>query len=260
MVTEISYGRRGGYSPGPAASGLYFEMFSEARDGLTDAAFIADYFASPSEGTAFYAGVSAVRMGLFVVDTGGPPRVLVGPVARAFEAAGPFAPRWTDSDLAKADKSDPWADSYSVPQVPEPRLTLSVRTKEDKRDGYTGDITFTAVSQEDLPRVTIEVTDRYHAPIATVIHELHKGQPVKLVFPSRQLAPDREPFGAEGMHLRVGEFHFTDNGTFTPDAHIPVDLSSQSWRFGVKKKLTTKARASVPEGGIIKEKARSRHG
>ncbi len=255
MVTEISYGRRGGYSSGPSASGWYFEMFSEARDGLTDAALIADYFASPSEGTAFYAGVSEVRMGMFVVDTGGQPRVLVGPVARAFEAVGPFAPRWKDTDLYKVDTMDPWAASYSVPQVKEPRLTLSARTKDDKREDYTGDITFTAVSQEDLPKVVIEITDHHHVPIATVTHELRKGQPVKFVFPSRKLNTDVEQFGAEGMHVRVGEFHFFDSGTFSADAYAPVDLSSASWKFGPKK-----PKQHVTAKGQVTAKTGNRHG
>lgn len=235
MVTEISYGRRGGYSSGPAASGWYFEMFETPHDGLTDARLIADYFASPSEGRAFYAGVSEVRMGLFVVDTGGPARVFAGPVARAFQQEAPFAPRLTDSDVRSTQGEDPWAASYTVAPLPEPKLTLTSRTKEDKREGYSGDITFTAVSQEDLPKVLIEITDHHHVPIATVTHELRKGQPVKFVFPSRKLDTDIAEFGAEGVHLQVGEFHYFDSGVFSPNEYAPVELVGARWRFGARK-------------------------
>jgi len=249
MVTEISYGRRGGYSSGPQGSGWYFEMFETAQDGFTDAALIADYFASPSEGTAFYAGVADVRMGLFVVDTGGPPRIFAGPVAHAFQSVGPFAPRLRDSDVSRAEKDDPWSASYTVSQVAEPRLTLTAKTKEDKRADYTGDVTFTAVSQDDLPKVTIELTDHHHVPIATITHELRKGQPVKFVFPSRKLDTDVSAFGAEGVHMQVGEFHFFDDGIFSPDEYAPVFLASSTWRFGQHKKTAKPVTAaSNPHG------------
>jgi hypothetical protein len=233
MVTEISYGRRGGYSSGPSGSGWYFEMFSEAKEGLTDAAFVADYFASPSEGTAFYAGVSDVRMGLFVVDTGGPPRVMVGPVARAFQATGPFGNRYKDSDVPRIAAQDPWAQSYTVAQVAEPKLVLTARARGDARQEHTGEIVFTATAAEDLPRVTIELTDHHHVPVASITHEVRKGRSVKFVFPSRKIEEgDVTSFGAEGMHLRVGEFNFTDHGQFSESEYAPIDLSTRRWTFG----------------------------
>jgi hypothetical protein len=240
MVTEISYGRRGGYSTGPQGSGWYFDMFRSTEDALNDASFIADYFASPYEGTAYYAGVSEVRMGLFVVDTAGAPRVFVGPVSRAFQATGPIGHRFTDQDVwnrKKVQPEDPWAASYTAAEPDAPPIDIRVKAKADKRDGWSGDIAFTATSQKDLGAVTIEITDHHHVPVATITHDLKKGQPVKFAFPSRKL-PENEvtQFGVEGAHVKVGEWNYFADGTFLPTEYMPWDpAQNEKWVFGKKK-------------------------
>jgi hypothetical protein len=239
MVTELSYGRLGGYSSGPIGSGWYFEMFRANNDALVDASFIADYFASPYEGTAFYAGVSEVRMGFFVVDTAGPPRVFVGPVSRAFESTGPLANRFTDQDVGtqRVPTEDPWAASYTAAPPAAPSFTLRTKTKPDKREGWSGDIVFEAKGGgKDVDNVTVEITDHHHVPIASVTHDVKKGRTVKFAFPSRKLAEnDVTIFGVEGVHVRAGEWHFFDHGAFSSVEYLPWDPSQgQRWKFGAK--------------------------
>src|SRR6185436_14010472 len=98
----------------PVYSGWYFDLFYDREgDGMRGASFIADYFTG-QDGIA-YAGATAPRMGVFVVDTSGPPRAFVGPIARAFEVHGPLATRYTDDSARKLARVDePWAASYTL--------------------------------------------------------------------------------------------------------------------------------------------------
>ncbi|MFO0728142.1 MAG: DUF3160 domain-containing protein [Myxococcota bacterium] len=83
-----------------------------------------------------YAGARAPELGIFVVDTGGAPRALVGPVARGFQAWGKRTKRLTD-DAVREDPNEqrftdaPWAVSYRPP-VPPHRLEI-LRLDEEGR-------------------------------------------------------------------------------------------------------------------------------
>ncbi|MGZ3424980.1 MAG: DUF3160 domain-containing protein, partial [Polyangiales bacterium] len=84
MVVEITFGTRTTGSS-PTFTGWYFDMFRSRDEGLDGASFLADYYTSSELSEAAYAGVSGVDIGVFVVDVGGAPRVMVGPVSHAFE-------------------------------------------------------------------------------------------------------------------------------------------------------------------------------
>jgi hypothetical protein len=112
-----------------------------------------------------------------------------------------------------------------------------VKAKQDKREGWSGDIVFTATGEKDLGAVTIEITDHHHVPVASLTHEMKKGQTVKFAFPSRKL-PENEVtiFGIEGAHVKAGEWHYFADGTFTPTEYLPWDPAmSERWVFGKKK-------------------------
>src|SRR5205814_536426 len=111
----------GGYGRRAMRDGWYYDLFSEAEDSTLGAKLVADYFVSSNAGAVDYAGVASVRMGVFVVDAGGSPRVMVGPVARAFSARGAVSPRFTDDDVGRFPIQDPWAASYTAPAARAPR-------------------------------------------------------------------------------------------------------------------------------------------
>jgi hypothetical protein len=234
MVTDMSFGTAGGYSSGPQGSGWYFQMFPSNDDALQPAALIADYFASPYEGTAYYAGVSGVTMGIFVVDTAGGPRAVVGPVARAFEAVGPIGHRYTDAEATRVPSQAPWTETYTAHAPPEPALALSLRIKSGAPEGWTGDMTFAASAAKSLGPVTIELLDHHRVPLASVTQVVFAGQPVRFTFASRKV-PDSDvaAFGVEGLHVRVGDFHYFDMGHFQADSYEPLTLASGGrWTFG----------------------------
>src|SRR5580704_12597352 len=98
----------------PTYTGWYFDLFFNRQDdGMRAAEYIADYFTS-QEGVA-YAGATAPRLGIFVVDAGGPPRAFAGPVAHAYETWGPLATRYTDETArVLAQRDEPWAADYMI--------------------------------------------------------------------------------------------------------------------------------------------------
>ena len=234
-VTDLSFGTAGGYSSGPRGSGWYFDLFPSYQEALQPAALIADYFASPYEGKVFYAGVSGVQMGIFVVDTAGEPRVVVGPVTSAFEAIGPIARRYTDSDVPLVAGKAPWAHSYTALAPAEPPLSLVVHLEDKPKEGWTEDITFTARSTRTLGPVTLELLDHHRVPIATVTHPLDgAGKSVVFTFPSTKI-PDGtvSTFGVEGLHVHAGDFHYFDMGHFQPDSYEPLSIDNGlRWSFG----------------------------
>lgn len=174
---------------GPATyTGWYFDLFRErTEDGLTPSAFLASYATSAMDQTVVYAGATAPRLGVFVVDVGGPPRVVVGPVARAFEAVGPTSKRFTDADVGSVTKVEPWAASYVAPATAEPPLLL---------EGSTN--VFTVKSSKALGPVTLTVLDHHRRPRASSTKVVGTKE-VTFTFPVNG-------DGLEGVAVKVGTF------------------------------------------------------
>jgi hypothetical protein len=103
-----------------------------------------------------------------VVDTGGPPRAFVGPLARAYERFAPLERRLDDAAaraLPEADRGEPWAASYTVPAPPTP--SLAVKLDEN------GDV---AIEADDaLGSARIELLDHHRGPLAERTVRLGKG-------------------------------------------------------------------------------------
>src|SRR5262249_37596016 len=102
----------------PMYSGWYFDLFYDREgDGMRGTASAAASFTG-GNGIS-YVGATAPRMGVFVVDPGGPIRAFAGPVARAYEYHGPLATRLTDETAAQLTKvDDAWAQTYTVAAPP----------------------------------------------------------------------------------------------------------------------------------------------
>src|SRR5206468_6116520 len=88
----------------PTYTGWYFDMFPRReKQALDDSTFVADFHTSTQVGKVQYAGVRAPALGVFVVDTGGAPRVMVGPIASAYELTGDLDKRYTDKSVLEVD-------------------------------------------------------------------------------------------------------------------------------------------------------------
>ncbi|MFO0603015.1 MAG: DUF3160 domain-containing protein [Polyangiales bacterium] len=159
MVVEM----RPGSSDGPPTySGWYFDLFRRRQDeGLADARLVADYFTAWDEGRVFYAGAAEPRLGVFVVDAGGAPRVMVGPVAAAYGHVGTVDRRLDDEaarELGAGELIRPWAASYEVPAVPAPPLAVRYEVPADDAPGAP---TLTLRSTRALGPVTVELLDHH---------------------------------------------------------------------------------------------------
>ena len=192
MVVE----REPGTSQGPPTfTGWYFDMFPARLDALVRADLVADYFTSGETQTVAYVGATSPRLGIFVVDTGGAPRVVVGPVARGYEHHGPLGRRLDDaaaSHLVQGDRQrDPWAASYTVPAPPAPELELSFESLS----------TATLTAARPLGPVTVEALDHHRHLIEAVTHTVAAG---KTTFAFEHL-PEERPI--ELVHVKVGAFH-----------------------------------------------------
>jgi hypothetical protein len=128
MVSE--HIANGGYvSTGepPKWTGWYFDMFEDREHGATrSAAFVADYFTLTNAGEVAYLGAEGPRLGVYIVDTNGEPRAMVGPVAKGFEAHAPIAGRLDDARIFEPSvtKVAAWRASHAIAERQEPALGL----------------------------------------------------------------------------------------------------------------------------------------
>lgn len=213
MVVEMTPGGTGGP---PTYTGWYFDIFRGRQDeALGTASFTADYHTSSYLNKVVYAGATGPRLGLFVVDAGGPPRVMAGPVARAYSLTGTTEKRFDDKTGAESpDKQDPWATSYTAEPPPEPAFTLAANIPYDKRT-----IKMVLRAKTALPRVIIEAMDHHGVPLASTIRALHaNGRLVLSLTPPRQ---------AEGVRVRIGEF--TREGfSGGPNTNVEIEAGGMS--------------------------------
>ncbi|MCX5746004.1 MAG: DUF3160 domain-containing protein [Proteobacteria bacterium] len=189
MVVEMAPGTTGGP---PTYTGWWFDMFRHRElDGRADADYIASFFTGDK---IAYVGATAPRLGVFVVDTGGAPRLAVGPVARGYEIQGPQAKRLSDDDakqLADADRFAPWATSYTAaaPTVAAPAFSIS---------WAPGDA-IQLEAKAAIGPVTIEILDHHRKPIAKATRTIGAGKTTWKIKHAKDVA--------EGLHLIVGKWH-----------------------------------------------------
>ena len=111
-------------SPG-SYNGWYFDLFPDISTAFAEEEFVADWFTGSNSKTVVSVAATTPRLGFFVVDQNGPPRVFVGPVAHAFAVRSPLAKRPKDSDRIPArQRIEPWAASHVAPAPNAPNLKV----------------------------------------------------------------------------------------------------------------------------------------
>ena len=163
MVVEYAAGNPYGGESLAKYNGWYLHLFFDPHQhGLSrgepfeGGSFIADYFTSSQKKEVAYVGALEPRLGIFVVDTGGPPRVVVGPVARGYEHQASAEHRLSDEEAMQISKTlGPWQTSYLVDGRGPPRVTWSVEADA-----------VVAKATEPLGRVAFELMDTHGATCA----------------------------------------------------------------------------------------------
>jgi hypothetical protein len=172
----------------PMYTGWYFDLFVDRQaDGMRGADYIADYFTSQE--VVAYVGATAPRLGIFVVDAGGPPRAFVGPVARAYEVHGPLGARYAD-DTARTltHRDEPWAAGYTI-AAPPPPSSLQLRYDAEARQ-------LVLTSDRALGPATIKALDHHRVAVGTVRAIVKKGE-TRVAIKIKRIA---------GFFVEVGEF------------------------------------------------------
>jgi hypothetical protein len=208
MVAEyIPTGGYGDSNAPPRYTGWYFDLFPHRdHDAKLGGDFVADYYTSTNLGQVAYIGASEPRFGVFVVDTNGAPRVMVGPVARGYERTEPLAKRLDDNAARALAIPEPaWERSYTAPAVPAPPIAIHYQEK-----GRT--LLVTAQSERHLGPVLIELLDHHGAPFAKKTLDVGStATEVRFELPAARGFTGGSP--VEGIHLQVGDFHHVEGAS-----------------------------------------------
>jgi hypothetical protein len=151
MVAEyVPPGAYENNSPGKF-NGWYPHLFVGRDDAFRRGSFVSDVAVSSTRGTVTYLGATQPRVGIFVVDSGGPPRVMVGPVARSFERIERLGKRLADPDVRDyVPKVAAWEASY----VAHPHAIPDWSAQLEGQD-------VVVTSHDDLGAVTVELLDAH---------------------------------------------------------------------------------------------------
>lgn len=160
MITEIlPYGSDGR----PTYTGWYFDLFDDRSDAIAHADLVADVFTS-GEGPVSYLGVKAPSLGIFIVDTGGKPRPMVGPIAHAYEHVA-NEKRLTDESARSVTGDSPWTASYRLPAPPEPSFRATVGRDYDEKTQQETEWGVTFTAKKRLGKVELQPVDHHRVPI-----------------------------------------------------------------------------------------------
>lgn len=202
MVVEILPGHTG---RAPTYTGWYFDLFADrVAGGIADVRFVADYHTSAHLQQVSYLGVDQVDLGFFVVDVGGPPRLMVGPTARVFSHVGPLATRLTDDSVASlpsAQKDAPWSTGYRLASPPVPfSLDLDLPLQAP--------LVLTVTTSQPLPDVELSLLDHHRRVLVTLRRSLPTGT-TTLTYPLRGPAGRAILLRKiEGLRVQVGAHSF----------------------------------------------------
>ncbi len=201
-------GYQGDSGEPPKWTGWYFDMFEDREIGATRrAALVADYFTLTNMNQVAYLGTDGPRLGVFVVDTGGEPRAMVGPVARGYELHTPIGKRLDDAAArSHVDKRAPWRESFAAPPAPPPALGLAGRLFSCVRDGKL-EARLVLGSDRNLGPVTVTLLDHHGDPLTPALtQDVGEGLRVyPFLFPEVAFSkePPKDPMGWGAPEPRI---------------------------------------------------------
>jgi len=194
-------------------NGWYLDLFPFQDVAFKQASFIADYATYNRDGKQgiHYLGAKGPRLGIFVVDTGGAPRVMVGPVARAYQHTGPLDHRLDDAASASVEGTAPWATSYTFGAPAEPDLAMeflrppakphsdddSVLGPKQPRTKLAPNVLHLD-SMQPLGEVTVDLLDHHFAPLRSITVKVARGVTDTPI--------PKLPRPIEAIRIRVGAF------------------------------------------------------
>jgi hypothetical protein len=232
MVAEhVPLGGYQGDSHGPPTyTGWYFDLFPDHQhDAKAGGDFVSDVYTSTAEESILYLGAGTPRMGLFRIDTGGAPRLVVGPVATGYELVGQLKRRLTDAEasaddleITKGSRVAPWSNSYTAMSAAEPDVAFQTR---DCGDGL---FLVRANAGTNIGSARVRLLDHHGDTIATNDAVLSGGT-TDLRF---SIPKDKKGFVAgsfvEGIAVRAGDFRGVAGGTvYAPESPRPSMASYQ---------------------------------
>ena len=208
MVSEhVPNGGYGDTSEPPKWTGWYFDMFEDREFGAgRSAAFVADYFTLTNLNQVKYLGADGPRLGVFIVDTGGVPRAMVGPVAKGYETESAVADRLDDQRaLRDAHKIAPWRASFAVPESPAPQIGLLGRVLEC--GGGPSKRRFALRAGRALGAVSLTLLDHHADPLGppATIQVDGTWRTIEFSLPSSFATAS---FGVEALHVHVHDLAF----------------------------------------------------
>ncbi|MCL2725071.1 MAG: DUF3160 domain-containing protein [Polyangiaceae bacterium] len=211
----------------PRYTGWYFDMFEDRERGATKAtSFIADYLTLTDVERVLYLGAEGPRLAVFIVDAGGEPRAMVGPVAKGFEANAPIAGRLSDDKVFGdgTTKTARWRTSYAVAPRAEPALGLEgqiVSCYEEPRapDGPDGPVEWRIAirsTRASAGPTTITLLDHHADPLtAKLTIDVDREWKIAVFDMPPELARSR--LDVEAFHLRIEDLARSRTGTGSYD-------------------------------------------
>ncbi|MBA2542085.1 MAG: DUF3160 domain-containing protein [Deltaproteobacteria bacterium] len=155
----------------PTYAGWYFDLFRNFADATAQPELITG-IAQNAERT-MYLGTGEPRIGVFVIDTGGPPRVAVGPIAHAYETTAPTSEGRLTLDRYDAKplppQREPWAAGYLVAGGTKPKLTVTENWSDDTW-------LFDVESLAAVGPVTLVLLDHHRVPITSQTRNVGSGK------------------------------------------------------------------------------------
>jgi hypothetical protein len=151
---------------------------------------VADY--ATSQSGVGYVGAELPVLAIVAVDTGGGPRAMIGPVARAYETwrGGRRLDDETAADLPAAARQAPWTASYTVAAPARPAFNALVDP-----DGDSPQI-LTIKARRALGTMTIELLDHHRVPTRKLTRAIRAGA-------------NRIPLNGDFdlLHVQIGRWH-----------------------------------------------------
>ena len=165
MVAEYVAPGRGYDSSTPGRfNGWYPRMHAEREDAFAKVPFSIDHFTSTRLRQIAFVGEARPALGVFVVDTGGEPRVMVGPVTRSYDRVRPLEARRTLEPEVAA--SDPAINPEVTPAAGYERSFVAPLGSTLALSANGSDDEITATSSVAMTDVTFEIADVHGATLA----------------------------------------------------------------------------------------------